>query len=94
MSILDLPAPTSPTPPPWYHDPAQPVVELGDMAPLVLPAAHRDDSLAGLSPETVELLAAGREAIEAWDAAVAGQRAWEASLAYVPDWAQPMRGAL
>lgn len=83
MSILDLPMPS------WAHT----IPDDDDLPLFVQPAPHADPALAGLSPETVELLAAGREAIEAWDAAVAAQRAWEAQLAYVPDWAQPMRGA-
>lgn len=84
MSILDLPVPS------WQQ-------HLGDDDPLplfVTPAAHPDLALDGLSAETSELLAAGREAIEAWDATVAGHEAWMRTLTCVPDWAQPTRGAL
>lgn len=77
------------SPPPWQAD----IPDAQDLPLLVTPTAHPDLALDGLSTETRELLAAGREGIEAWDAGVAEQRAYEAALTYLPAWALPMRGA-
>lgn len=79
-----VPSLTSTPTPEWQRDFDDSV----DLAPLVTPVPHPDDALAGLSDETREILAAGREAIEAWDAAVAAHQAEQ----HLPDWARPMRG--
>lgn len=78
----------APTPPPWQAD----IPDSQELPLLVTPAAHPDLALDGLSAETRELLAVGREGIEGWLADVAEHEAWMRSLTYVPDWAQPMRG--
>lgn len=79
-----LPALTTVPIAPWDHA----MADDEPLPPLVLPAPHADDALAGLSDETREILDNLREGIARWDAAVAAHEAEQ----HLPDWAQPMRG--